>query len=368
MNSNDPIHQLVHTLSYGDAISGEVLALQRACREMGRESEVYAINVHPKLKQQARIYTELSAEFSGRLILHYSLGSPLNDLYRNLNSAHRTLIYHNITPSRWFEGINPRIVQDIERGRRELPELCSVSDSLISDSQFNAGELRALGFDSDVLELPLDPERWNMKSNDGIAALLRGDSCKHIVHVGRFAPNKRIEDIIKAFYFMHHHIDRRSKLWLIGIDIDTEIYSFALKRLVYELSLDDSVNFISTFSDSELKALYENATLYICLSEHEGFCVPLVEAMHFGLPVIAYASSAVPGTLGTGGLLISEKHPARLAELMNIACSDQQLRIRLIEAGRARVGQLSFDKFAEKFREIITRPSGTGAAPLRQAR
>lgn len=347
------IHQLLHTLSYGDAISGEVLALQRCLQELGVDSEIFAINIHPKYKGRARDYRELERDFDGKVVLHYSLGSPLNDLYRSLTSAIRVLVYHNITPPEWFDGVNPRVVRDIKAGLADLSTLCKESDHLLSDSHFNADELLALGFQSDVLELPIDPARWTEESNSGIASLLKNDPVLHLLHVGRVAKNKKIEDVIKAFYFLHHHLEPRSKLWLVGIDTDTEIYSFALKRMVYQLKLDKAVTFTGGMSDSEVRAFYENASVYLTLSEHEGFCLPVVEAMHFGLPVIAFAQGALPATVGRGGIIVNEKNPAGIAELALKVYRDPALRSELKERGRARVEELSYERFKARVKVLF---------------
>lgn len=347
------VHQLVHTLSYGDAISGEVLALQRCFNDLGLDSEIYSINLHPKLKGKAKSYKEFPVDFCGETILHYSLGSPLNDLYKNLTSSKRTLIYHNLTPSSWFLSVNPRIVEDIEVGAKELPDLCRLSSRLLADSNFNASELDRLGFQADVLELPIDPQRWEEASNPGIANLVKNSPGTHLLHVGRLAPNKCIEDIIKTFYFLHHFIDKNSTLWLVGIDIDTEVYSFSLKRLVHELGLDQAVNFAGCMADSEVKALYENCSAYICMSEHEGFCVPLIEAMNFGLPILAYAASAVPDTLGDAGVLVHEKKHPEMAELIYEISVNLELRSKLIAAGKQRIETLSYEAFSKKVKQIF---------------
>ncbi|RMG41384.1 MAG: glycosyltransferase [Candidatus Dadabacteria bacterium] len=355
-------HQLVHTLSYGDAISGEVLSLRRALRQHGIVSEIYAINVHPRLKGEALDYRELPDDFSGDLILHYSLGSPLNDLYRSLCKARRTLIYHNLTPPHWFESVNPVIFQNVTRGLKELPELCKVSDILLADSPFNASELGKLGFKADVLELPLDPERWNLATDNGIAQALKAAPGIHLLHVGRLAPNKCIEDIIKTFYFLHHHFCKDSRLWLAGIDTDTELYGFELRRLACELRVDHAVEFTGGLSDSQLKALYENSTFYLCMSEHEGFCLPLVEAMHFRLPVIAYASSAIPDTMADAGVLLHEKHHAEIAALIYRIYKDNRLYSRLQEAGAEREKQLSYQRFVEQVAQYFISDCGLKSA------
>jgi glycosyltransferase involved in cell wall biosynthesis len=347
------VHQLLHTLSYGDAISGEVLALARILRDLGFESEVFALNVHPKLKHCAKPASELKSDFSGEVVFHFSLGSPLNDLYRSMANAKRTLLYHNLTPPKWFSRVNPRVTNDIEQGARELPELCRISDRVIADSTFNAEELRPFGVAAEVLPLPMDDEKWGVAANSGIESLLRGEDAIHVMHVGRIAPNKCIEDIIKVFYFLHHKLHRKSRLWLPGIDIDTELYSFSLKRLVQELDLVEVVHFVGCMADSEIKALYQNSSVYLCMSEHEGFCVPIVEAMHFGCPVIAYASSAIPETLGSGGVLVREKRHPEIAELILEIYRNQDLKAGLVEAGKFRATAFTLQEFRTQVEELF---------------
>jgi glycosyltransferase involved in cell wall biosynthesis len=347
------VAQLVHTLSYGDAITGEVLAINRVLLELGIDAKIYAINQHPLLKGQAENYLALPKDFNGRVILHYSLGSPLNQLFRELSQAQRSLIYHNLTPAKWFDRVNPRIVADIEAGQRELPELCALCDLILSDSEYNAGEIRALGFESQVLELPLDDNKWNEPENPGIRALLRNDPATHLLHVGRLAPNKCIEDIIKCFYFYHYKINRQSKLWLVGIDIDTELYSFSLKRLAQELRVDQAVQFVGCLSDQELKSIYLESDVYLCTSEHEGFCVPVIEAMYFGVPVVAFNSSALPYTMAASGVLMSQKDPALMAEIVNEVATNQELRQRLIGAGKQRVAELSLEQFKSRLKSSL---------------
>ncbi|MBN8549811.1 MAG: glycosyltransferase family 4 protein [Deltaproteobacteria bacterium] len=347
------LHQLVHTLSYGDAISGEVLALQRCLTKLGFESEIFSINTHPKYKGMARDFRDFPITFDGEVLLHYSLGSPLNDLYRSLKSATRSLVYHNLTPAHWFRSVNPRIVADIERGLSELPELCRISDRLIADSAFNAGELKSLGFDARVLPLPIDTHKWDVPTNPGFYSQLKDDPALHVLHVGRMAPNKCVEDIIKSFYFLQKYVHSNSKLWLVGIDIDTEVYSFGLKRLAQQLGIDEHVRFIGQRDDGELKALYQTAHVYMCMSEHEGFCLPVVEAMHFGLPVLSFASSALPETIGAAGILVHEKRHPEIAELTYELYSNAEMRKRLIDAGHKRVTELSVERFSSRVEELF---------------
>lgn len=353
MSPRRAIHQLVHTLSYGDAISTEVLAMQRCLEAAGFASSIFALHEHPKLKGRTRPLAALSEESEADLVLHYSLGSPLNEAYRNWRSGRRVLVYHNITPARWFRGINERVAHDIERGIAELPELCAISDRVWADSNFNVREIEVLGYVASVLDLPIDPARWDRPRNQGIFEAVRATPGMHVLHVGRLAPNKCVDDIIKSFYFFQRYMQQASTLWLVGIDTDTELYSFGLRRLAAGLGLEDRVKFLGCLADEEVRALYEACSLYVCMSEHEGFCLPIIEAMYFGLPVIAYAAGAVPETVGNGGILVREKRHLEVAALMAEVLSDSALKDRLIESGKRRVNNFSFERFGARTVELV---------------
>ena len=336
-NSIKRIDQFVHTLQYGDAISGEAITIMHLLRESGINSDIYSINTHEKLKNIPKHFSNYKEdENNSTIILHYSIASPLNNIYSSVISSKtkKALIYHNLTPLKWYQAYNARVSADLVKGRDELPALLKLSDLVIADSSFNASEAREMGASNvQVLPLTLDPKRWDMPKNQGISAALKNHGGKNILHVGRIAPNKCLEDIIKGFYFYHHKFNKNSKLWFVGSDTDTEIYSFELRKLVKELSLKDMVEFVGAVSDDELRAFFEESDAYICMSEHEGFCVPLIEALNFKLPVIAFNSSAIPETLGNAGILLNEKDPLLLGLLMNEVCTNLTLREKLISEG-----------------------------------
>lgn len=348
------INQILHTLSYGDAISGEVLAMHRSLTELGFTSNIYAINIHEKYKGIAKkINSYRGDESEDYLVMHYSLGSPLNNIYRESRAKKKVCIYHNITPPHWFKGINPRVANDTSAGLSELKSIAELSTLVLADSPFNARELLEMGIESELLELPIDPKRWSGQPNPGIASALRGNGMVNLLHVGRLAPNKCIEDIIKIFYFYHHKINRNSKLWIVGIDIDTELYSLALNRMVDEFILTDAVVFTGGVADEELKAFYAESDIYLCMSEHEGFCLPVLEAMNMGLPVISCNFGALPETVGSGGIVCKEKRFNEIAELVDIITTDGELKQKLVSAGKDRVQELSIGNFKERLREIF---------------
>lgn len=355
------LHQLVHTLNYGDAISNEALIIQRIMRERGVESRIYSVHAHEKVKEFVTDYRKCESDMCGNgidksscVLFHYSIASPLSAVFDRLTNVRRGVVYHNLTPPNWFWRYNPRVVADLEVGHKEFPEIIKKADFVIADSEYNCAEVRALGCaEVSVLPLAFDVERWKLPANPGIVAACRGHHGKNILHVGRVAPNKCIEDIIKAFYFYHHKIERKSKLWLIGIDIDTELYAFELRRLVHELRLQEAVEFVGGVHDSELRAFYENADLYMCMSEHEGFCVPLLEAMWFGVPIIAYDACAVKDTLGNAGFLLAHKSPAENAELMHMIINQAEIREPAVENGKRRVEQFGVDAFRDALGKLI---------------
>ena len=358
------IDQFVHTLNYGDAISNEAITLKNMFDAKGIESRIFSVHAHEKVKNQVCSWVDAKSAIDNAcvdgksaIILHYSIGSPLNALFAKLQSVKKVLVYHNLTPVHWFSSYNYRVANDLENGMKELPELASKADLLIADSTFNKTELEGFGGRNvRVLPLALDTQKWSVTSNAGIAAALKGHGGKNILHVGRIAPNKKIEDIIKAFYFYHHKIERKSKLWLVGIDIDTEIYSFELRRMVTEFRLEHAVEFVGAVADCELKAFYENSDAYVCMSEHEGFCAPLLEAMHFSLPVIAFDSCAVAETLGNGGLLLSQKSPAAVAELINLVITDFALKTEIIENGKLRAREFELARFSSRVESELVNP------------
>lgn len=360
------IHQFVHTLNYGDAISGEALLIQRILGELGIAGDIYSVNTHERLQGATKDWRSFSAPSEDEptaVLLHYSIGSPLNAKLLETPGILRGLIYHNLTPVRWFAPYNAVVAKNLAMGSEELPKLLPEMDIVLADSAYNKSELDQMGCEhSKVLSLVLDRKKWAVAPNTGIASNLSGSGEKNILHVGRFAPNKCIEDIIKAFYFYHHKIEKKSTLWLIGSDIDTEIYSFELRRLVSELRLKHAVRFVGSVSDCELRAFYENADLYLCMSEHEGFCVPLLEAMHFGVPVVAFSATAVPETMADSGFLLKEKKAAEVAELINRILTDAKLRESAVVRGKKRAGEFSEERFAQTLREVLLEPLRERAA------
>lgn len=351
------LHQFVHTLAYGDAISSEALTIKRILNSNGIESEIYCVNIDPRYQQEAKKYNEFTSSKAASVLLHYSIASPLNDLYLSLKNTKRIVLYHNLTPDRWFSAYNYRVVEDLKAARRSLESVVQAADIVLCDSTYNLTELQPiLKAPGLVLPLTLDEHKWCMDANVGLIDVLKGHGGVNILAVGRVAPNKCLEDVIKCFYFYHHKINKKSRLWLVGSDVDTEIYSFELNDLIRNLRLTESVKLVGAVADCELKSFYQASDLYLCMSEHEGFCVPLIEAMHFSLPLIAYDACAIAETVGKGGLLVTKKQHAEIAELMDQVLTRRDVAAELKKGAKIELERFGIERFASNLHSSIVMP------------
>lgn len=348
------LDQLLPNFSYGDAIGNHVLALQRTFREGGFRSDVFAQMRHPKLRSLAKDYSEYLAadESDGVCFYHFSIGSILSEFFGHLKSR-KVLIYHNITPPEYLRGVNRRAEYECRRGRDELRELAGTADLALADSEFNRRELESMGFPrTEVLPIIVDFKSYDAAPRK---ALLKrfDDDAVNVLHVSRFVPNKKLEDIVRSFA-VFKKIHPRARLFLVGTDVSFENYSEAVRDLVHRLGVED-VHFPGHVDERELNAYYRLADIYLLMSEHEGFCVPLLESMHFGVPVIAYDAAAVPHTLGGAGLLVGEKRYEEIAELMDRVVTDSELREKLVAAGRRRLEDFAPERIEKRLWEILRR-------------
>ncbi len=329
------------------------MTLRRILRASGFRSEIYAEHVDARLRGEARPYRRLREEAGERTVVlfHFSIGSEVSDLFRLLPNP-RVLVYHNITPPEFFVGVNVKVAAMCARGREELRALRSHCALALADSEFNRRELETLGFEKTaVLPIVLDPARYDLRSVRHLERPYR-DGHVNFLHVGRLVPNKRIEDVLKVFYFYRRRINPDSRLFLVGIDTDMEIYALALRQMIHDLGLS-GVAFPGRVTQRELVTYYRLAHVYLCMSEHEGFCAPLVEAMYLGVPVIAYAAGAVSETLGDGGALVLRKDFVAIAELAALLGEDASLRAALVAAGREQARRFLPETVTPRLLELV---------------
>ena len=339
------IHQVLATLGYGDAIGHEVLGIQRVLRGAGYESSIFVQTADPRLEDLTEDYRDLAdaSHPDNVLIHHFSIGSRASRVAYALPDR-MALVYHNITPPQYFVDIHKELVKLCYLGRRELAFYKDRCDLALGDSEYNRRELEAIGFPSTGV-LPVVPDFSHLSGPANyMQARQYDDGWVNILFVGRVIPNKRFEDVIRAFHAYKRWFNPRSRLLLVGAHSGFERYLTLLYRFVADIGATD-VHFAGHVSNEELTAYYELADVFLCASEHEGFCVPILEAFHMGVPVLAYAATAVPATMDGAGILYSDKNPMDVAALIHAVVDDSKLRERLVDGQDAALDRLAARDF-----------------------
>lgn len=271
-------------------------------------------------------------------LFHFSIGSAASRLIHRAPDR-LVCLYHNITPGEWFLGFHPHLAGLCYHGRRELRAFAPRAALGLADSAFNRRELEAAGF-AHTAVLPIVMEEGALRGHASpVSRRLFDDGRANVLFVGRIIPNKKIDDLVRAFAVFQRHVRPRSRLLLVGDHRGQERYLSRLLEMVRDLGLDEVV-FTGHVDDDDVLAYYSVADLFLCLSEHEGYCVPLVEAMNAGVPVLAYDAGAVRETLRGGGLLLKEKSPELVAELMGRVLADDGLRRAVLETERRAMEQV----------------------------
>ncbi len=333
------IHQFLPTLYPGDAVGNHTLEAQRILRGLGLESEVYAQTVHHSMDGRAQLFQKYTGGPDTAVIYQLAVGSVLADL---LLSRPEPLVvdYHNITPGRFFDEWDPPIAHAVEWGRSQMLALARRSRLGLGDSDFNRAELEANGYrPTAVAPILLDLESFDAGNDEPTAARLARVKEKggaDWLFVGRITPNKCQHDVVKAFAAYRRHYDPEARLHIVG-GIASDPYAAALRGFVRRLGLNSCVDLTGPVSDAALASHYRAADVYVCLSEHEGFCVPLLESMHHRVPIVALGVAAVPETLGDAGLCLPDKSAALVAQAVDRVLTDDTLRARSCST-RARGG------------------------------
>jgi glycosyltransferase involved in cell wall biosynthesis len=358
------VHQVLATLGYGDAIGHEVLGIQRVLRRAGYESDIFVETADHRLEPMTRDYRELvdASHPDNLLIHHFSLGSKASRTAYALPDR-MALVYHNITPPEYFAGVHRTLARQTFRGRRELQAYRDRCDLALGDSEFNRLDLEALGFPRTAV-LPVVPDFSHLdREANWLLARDFDDDWTNVLFVGRVIANKKIEDLIRFFHAYHEFFNPRARLLIVGAQTQFERYVASLHELVAELDARD-VHLVGHVSDEELVAFYEVADLFLCASEHEGFCVPIVEAFYKEVPVLAYAATAVPSTMDGAGVLYDDKDPLRVAALMDAILSNPGLQDHIVDGQLEAVARLQAKDFAGALRGFVDRVLAAPRAPL----
>jgi len=350
------IHQITPALLYGDALGNQVRALREVFQSWGYRSEVYTDHADPRLPYHGYPSSELHAEPDDVIIFHYAVGSVLTEWVKDLPC--RVLIYyHNITPIRLARGSDQWMRERLHQGRAELLWFKDRPLTLAA-SEYNRRELCDLGFQNvHVVPYLIDFEqmRASAESPAGqrIVSRYRSDGWVNWLYVGRIVENKKQDDLIAAFNYYHRLINPHSRLLLVGHSLNNDFYRADLEVSIAMWSLR-SVELCGHVGLHEgLGGYYRSADVFVSMSEHEGFGIPMIEAMDFDVPVLAYKSSGVPFALNGAGVLFTEKRFDVVAELVHVVLSDDQLRARVIERQRQRVAELQHDQIINDLQQVF---------------
>jgi glycosyltransferase involved in cell wall biosynthesis len=348
------IHQIVAGYSNGDAISNETRLLRGIFRSWGFESDIYCehARILPELRKDARELGTLAGRLQADDVafLHLSIGSQANLVFRDLK-CRKALLYHNITPPEHFRAVNEQLAVQLKQGREQAASLARVAEVNLAVSAYNARELEHWGFPNPrVLPLVLDLDHIRGKPDRGMLKRYQ-DGMTNVLFVGRCVPNKRLEDLLHAFYY-YKRLNPNSRLIHAGSFAGTESYLALLYTLRKDLGLDD-VDFVGSIPDAQLHACYASASVFLCMSEHEGFCIPLLEAMTWDVPVLAYAEAAVPETMDGAGVLFREKRFDLIAEMIHRLAVPGALRESVIAGQRDRIQRYRSRDLPAELREHL---------------
>src|SRR4051812_8430794 len=357
------VHQVLATLGYGDAIGHEVLGIQRVLRAAGYESEIFTETADPRLEAQTIDYRDMVGAVgpSDLLIHHFSIGSRASRTAYAL-PGRMILVYHNITPPSYFIGVHKELVKLCFHGRRELMAYIPRCELALGDSEYNRRELHELGYPRTAV-LPVVPDFSHLDAPPDRRLAELDDDWTNVMFVGRVIPNKKFEDVIRAFHAYRTRHNLRSRLLLVGSYSGFENYLAMLQALIARLGTPD-VHFLGHVSNEELTALYDVADLFLCASEHEGFCVPIIESFYKQVPVLAYAATAVPATMDGGGVLYETKDPFDVARLMDAVLDNRDVEEAVVasqDAALARLLRKDFGgtllRFVDQIRATPPRPA-----------
>ena len=350
------IHQFHVGSAYGDGVTNSMLFIRALLHELGFASEIYCAQIAPELAYILRPIEAYPDAPDQLLLLHHSLGHNHGAWVEALQSR-LVLIYHNITPAEFFPAGSPmRSYSEI--GRKQLADWRTRFIGVIGDSPLNTAELMQLGYENAVT-IPLLVNLDRMRRIEADKAMMeRLNGVFNMLFVGRISENKCQHDLLKIFSHLHRRLDVPARLILAG-DVSSHEYLQQLEQSRSELRLGDSVEITGKVTDEGLSAMYQRADVFVSMSAHEGFGMPLIEAMAHDVPVIAFNSSSIADTIGEGGLLVSEKDHRKIAALIKVVAEEPGLRRKILLGQRRNLRRFERETLRSAFADFL---EGLGVA------
>jgi glycosyltransferase involved in cell wall biosynthesis len=359
------LHQFTPTLDAG-AVGAHLLEIQRTLRAAGWDSEVFAERAVAPYQGRAHPHTDYGTSVAARredvVVYHTAIGSVVGDWLMARRPARLVIDYHNITPPSWFEGWLPDLAYGLGWGRGQLRRLARRARFGLADSAFNAAELADVGFRATaVLPILVPAGSLGGAPSPALVDRLRSQPGGRWVFVGRLAPNKRQHLIVGALSAYRRAYDPSARLFLVG-GTSAPHYETALRRYIAELGLQEAVTITGPVSDADRNAYYAAADVFVCLSGHEGFCVPLLEAWYHDLPIVASAGTAVTETLGDGGILLPGAGAEAVAAAVARVVTDPAVGDAVRAAGRARLEEYSLARAEARLLDLADGLANRGLA------
>lgn len=349
------VHQWIPAAHRGDAIGDSARRVRHLLRGMGHESDIFSLTVDDDLRHDIRPFSDPASRNGDVTIFHFALPSPMSAAFAALPHG-RVLQYHNVTPARFFAPYAPSLFRLASIARDELTGLAPVTDLALGDSAYNRHELDEIGFArTGVMPIAVDTDRLTRAPRQPVLEEILDDGLVNFLFVGRIAPNKKIEDHIRLAEQYKRYIDAYYRFIFVGrYDVVPRYYA-AIRALLDEYKmLEDRFIFTGPVPDAELAAYYRASSVYVSLSEHEGFCVPLVEAMAMDVPVLAYSATAVPDTLGGAGVQFAPKDLEYAAELLGMLTFEDSPREEVLAGQRRRLQEFGEPAIQQRLTSVLS--------------
>lgn len=349
VNRAPRIIQLVSSLNFGDAVGNDALAIKHMLEGAGYATAIFTFAVHPKIKEENVYNIDLLPELTEDdiIIYHYASEDGFQKLIEE-TAAKVVLRYHNVTPPEFFHGYDEKAETITRKGLAQIKSMRDAIDYGMVDSEQNKKDLEQMGYECPISVVSiLIPFKDYEQQPDLDVVNGYSDGNTNIVFVGRIVPNKKFEDVIACFAAYKKKYDPAARLFLVGNYQETDAYYQHLQEYIKECGVENVI-FPGHIAFRTILAYYKIADLFLCMSEHEGFCVPLVEAMFFETPIVAYASTAIPGTLGGSGVLVESKEPERVAEKIHQVIEDEQYKNEIVKEQKKRLQDFSYENIKEQ--------------------
>lgn len=345
------IIQFADVLDYGDGIANDIWSKQEFFRELGYKTVVCALTIDKRLQGRAVYFKDLKIKKDDLFLHHYSGFSKVIEEIRRLKCT-KVMVYHNITPPEFMNGTAR---EHCLRGIEQLKTLGDCYQYFVGDSQFNVDGLIEYGVTGhgDVLPIAVEFTKGNV-----VRRAKKPDEEKIVLFVGRIVQNKKIENVIRAFDYYNSNINNHSKLCIPGNLHVSPDYTGELMELVDSLPSSNCIDLMGKISDEALQVLFGEADVYVSMSEHEGFGIPLLEAMNYQIPVVAYDSAAVAETMGDAGVLLKSNKPEVAARVIHRVVTDADLQRKLVAAQTENLNRFKREAVKERIALLLKKWQG----------